>query len=179
MEYSDFPMPERYPDFPRHDQIAEYFDAYVDHFGFRDSIRFETGVEHVARRGDGTFDVRISTGESIRYDAVIVANGHHWDPRWPEPAFPGSETFAGEQMHSHYYKDESQLAGRDVVVVGMGNSAMDIAVDASYHARSTYLSARRGAHIVPKYLFGRPIDQLGGAARGPVALRSAMYRRLR
>src|SRR4051794_5189841 len=96
MEYSDFPMPERYPDFPRHDHIAEYFDSYVDHFGFRDSIRFETGVERVERRDDGVFEVRIADGDTIEYDAVIVANGHHWDPRWPEPAFPGSDTFQGE-----------------------------------------------------------------------------------
>ena len=80
----------------------------------------------------------------------MVANGHHWDPRWPEPAFPGSDTFEGEQIHSHSYTDESQLAGRDVVVLGMGNSAMDIAVDASYHANATYLAARRGAHVDPQ-----------------------------
>jgi cation diffusion facilitator CzcD-associated flavoprotein CzcO len=178
MEYSDFPMPESYPDFPRHDQIATYFDDYVDHFGFRDRIRFETGVEHVERRDGGVFEVRISTGETLEYDAVIVANGHHWDPRWPEPAFPGSDSFQGEQIHSHDYKDESQLVGKDVVVVGMGNSAMDIAVDASYHANATYLSARRGVHIVPKYIFGKPMDTLGGSELVPGPIRFAMYRKL-
>ncbi|TMM03034.1 MAG: NAD(P)/FAD-dependent oxidoreductase [Actinobacteria bacterium] len=163
MEFSDFPMPDDLPDFARHDQIAAYFDAYVDHFGFRDRIRFETGVEHVARRDDGVFEVTISTGETLEYDAVAVANGHHWDPRMPEPAFPGADTFRGEQIHSHDYKHEAQLAGKRVVVLGMGNSAMDIAVDASYHAESVVLAARRGAHIIPKYLFGKPMDQLGGA----------------
>ena len=49
MEYSDFPMPKSYPDFPHHTQIAEYFQNYVDHFGFRDRITFETGVERAAR----------------------------------------------------------------------------------------------------------------------------------
>ena len=48
MEFADFPMPKSYPDFPHHTHIAEYFDAYVDHFGFRDRITFETGVEHAA-----------------------------------------------------------------------------------------------------------------------------------
>ena len=178
MEYSDYPMPETYPDFPRHDQIAEYFDNYVDHFGFRDKIRFETGVEHVARRPDGVFEVRIQGGETLEYDAVIVANGHHWDPRFPEPAFPGSDTFEGEQLHSHYYKEESQLTGKDVVVLGMGNSGMDIAVDASYYARNTYLAARRGVHIVPKYMFGKPSDTLGGSEKVPFAVRAALFRRL-
>jgi hypothetical protein len=163
MEFSDFPMPKSYPDFPRHDHIARYFDDYVDHFGFRDRIRFGVGVEHVERLGDGRWEVRTTAGETEVYDAVIVANGHHWDPRWPEPPFPGSDTFEGEQIHSHDYKEETQIVDKDVVVLGMGNSAMDIAVDASYHSRNTYLAARRGAYVIPKYLFGKPVDQIGGA----------------
>jgi dimethylaniline monooxygenase (N-oxide forming) len=178
MAFSDFPMPEHLPDFARHDQIAAYFDAYVDHFGFRQKIAFQTGVEHVERQADGAFGVTLSTGETRTYDAVCVANGHHWDPRWPEPAFPGADTFAGEQMHSHAYVDESQLAGRKVVVLGMGNSAMDIAVDASYYAQSTYLAARRGAHVVPKYLFGRPYDQFAGSERIPAWVRWPIARAL-
>src|SRR5919107_561647 len=55
MEFADYPMPADYPDFPHHAQIAAYFDSYVDHFGFRDRIRFETGVEHVERGDDGVF----------------------------------------------------------------------------------------------------------------------------
>ncbi len=177
MQFSDFPMPKSYPDFPRHDHIAAYFDDYVEHFGFRERIRFGIGTEHVERRPDGAFDVCLSDGETHRYDAVVVANGHHWDPRWPEPPFPGSDSFKGEQIHSHSYEDESQLAGKDVVVLGMGNSAMDIAVDASYHAKSTILAARRGAHIVPKYIFGKPMDQ--GAGRNlPPAIRFPLMERL-
>jgi dimethylaniline monooxygenase (N-oxide forming) len=176
MEYSDFPMPKSYPDFPHHTQIAAYFDAYVDHFGFRDAIRFGVAVEHVGRRDDGRWDVRLSTGETEIYDAVAVANGHHWDPRPPEPPFPGHDTFAGEQLHAHHYRSEDQLAGRDVVVLGMGNSAMDIAVDASYVASRTYLAARRGAHVIPKYLFGHPIDQIGGAEWLPSWVRFPVFR---
>ncbi|WP_205696510.1 NAD(P)/FAD-dependent oxidoreductase [Conexibacter sp. SYSU D00693] len=175
MEFSDFPMPKRLPDFPRHDHIAAYFDDYVDHFGFRDRIRFRTAVEHVTPLAGGGFDVRLGTGATERYDAVVVCNGHHWDPRWPEPAFPGAAESSIEQLHSHSYTEEEQLAGKDVVVLGMGNSAMDIAVDASYHARSVYLAHRRGAHIVPKYVFGKPVDQLGGQAL-PGAIRWPVIR---
>lgn len=171
MEFSDFPMPEDLPNFARHDQIAAYFDSYVDHFGFRDRITFRTGVEHVRPLRGGGFEVGLSTGETRRYDSVLVANGHHWDPRMPEPAFPGAESFSGEQMHSHDYKDEEQLVGRTVVVLGMGNSAMDIAVDASYHADATYLAHRRGVHIIPKYVFGMPYDQIAGHERIPGWLR--------
>jgi hypothetical protein len=160
MEYSDFPMPKSCPDFPHHTHIAEYFDAYVDHFGFRDRILFETAIERAEQRADGTWLLTDSHGAAHEYDMLVVANGHHWDKRWPEPAFAGADTFEGIQMHAHDYRDNEFLAGKDVVVLGMGNSAMDIAVESSYVARSTQLSARRGAWIVPKYLFGKPLDQL-------------------
>ena len=176
MQFSDFPMPDHLPNFARHDQIAAYFDAYVDHFGFRDHITFTTGVDHVTPLAGGGFDVLLSTGETRRYDAVLVANGHHWDPRLPEPAFPGADTFTGEQMHSHHYKEEAQLAGRRVVVVGMGNSAMDIAVDASYHAEETYLAHRRGVHIIPKYVWGRPYDAIAAHELVPAAVRWPLAR---
>jgi dimethylaniline monooxygenase (N-oxide forming) len=159
MEYADFPMPKSYPDFPHHTQIARYFDDYVGHFGFRDKIRFQTGVERVAARPGGGYDVTLDSGETLPYDAVLVANGHHWDPRWPEPAFPGS--FDGEQMHSHYYVEPDGFKDKRVLVVGIGNSAMDIAVEASYLAEKVFLSSRRGAYVLPKYLFGRPLDQIG------------------
>ncbi len=58
MEYSDYPMPKDYPDFPQHDHIAAYFDDYVDHFGFRDRIKFGVEVEHVSQAEGGSFDVR-------------------------------------------------------------------------------------------------------------------------
>src|SRR3712207_3085486 len=156
MQFSDFPMPKSYPDFPHHSHIAEYFEAYVDRFGFRDRIRFETRVERAVRGADGVWELTDHRGETRLYDALLVANGHHWDPRWPEPAFPGSESFEGVQMHAHSYVDSSDLTGKNVVVLGMGNSAMDIAVEASQVASNVYLAARRGVHIIPKYLWGRP-----------------------
>src|SRR3954469_10266382 len=69
MEYSDFPMPKSYPDFPHHSQIAEYFNAYVDHFGFRDKIRFETGVERAERDArTGTWTLTLEDGSAERFD---------------------------------------------------------------------------------------------------------------
>src|SRR3954468_7532385 len=153
MEYPDFPMPKSYPDFPHHSHIARYFDDYVDHFGFRDRIRFQTPVQRAARRPDGTWELSTAGGTST-FDALLVANGHHWDPRWPEPAFPGSDTFAGVQMHAHAYVDNDLFKDRRALVLGIGNSAVDIAVEASYVAERTVLAARRGAWIVPKYMFG-------------------------
>ena len=189
MEYRTFPMPEQLPDYPSHWQIAEYFDSYVDYFGFRDKISFRTEVTLVEPVRDGgsegaSYDVTVRgrTGhgeptepETRRYEHVIVANGHHWDPRWPEPSFPGAETFPGEQIHAHYYKTPDLLEGKRVLVLGIGNSATDIAVESSRVAEETYLAMRRGAHIVPKFVFGVPTDHLtdSALARGPLKLQQA------
>jgi cation diffusion facilitator CzcD-associated flavoprotein CzcO len=180
MEFADFPMPKSFPDFPHHTHIAEYFDAYVDHFGFRERITFETGVEHAAPAADGTWEVTLDDGEVRRYDALIVANGHHWDPRWPEPGFPGTDDFAGLQLHAHDYTGEDPNFFRDtrVVVLGMGNSAMDIAVEASFSATATYLAARRGAWVIPKYVFGRPLDQISTQAGVPFRIRQRFMQTL-
>jgi dimethylaniline monooxygenase (N-oxide forming) len=174
MAYADFPMPSSYPDFPHHTHIKEYFDNYVDHFDLREHITFETGVEHARKREDGVWEIGLDTGGTREYDALIVANGHHWDPRWPEPTFPGTDTFEGTQLHAHSYVDNSIFTGKDVVVLGMGNSAMDIAVESSYVAANTYLAARKGAWIIPKYVFGKPVDQMPNNPRIPFAIRQRM-----
>lgn len=184
MEYRAFPMPEDLPDYPNHWQIAEYFDSYVDHFRFRDKITFRTEVVKVEPVGGGydvTLRARDEHGEPCEpelrhYDNVIVANGHHWDPRWPEPSFPGAESFPGEQMHAHYYKTPDVLSGKRVLVLGIGNSACDIAVESSRVADETYLAMRRGAHILPKYLLGVPTDHLTDSviARTPLRVQQTL-----
>ncbi|MBI1318044.1 MAG: NAD(P)-binding protein [Candidatus Hydrogenedens sp.] len=157
MEFDGFPMPESWPNFCRHDYVHTYFKDFCAHYGLREHIVFNTGVERCERDAEGVWNVRLSTGETRQYDALFVCNGHHWDPRWPEPAFPG--TFSGREMHAHDYRVPEEFAGKRVVVLGMGNSAMDIAVELSYLADRVFLAHRRGAHIVPKYLFGRPVDK--------------------
>jgi hypothetical protein len=165
MEYKSFPMSDEYPTYPNHAQIAHYFDTFVDSFGFRDRIRFRTEVTHVIPAEGGGWDVTVrerDTGASstTRYAAVLVANGHHWDARMPEPAFPGADTFTGAQVHSHDYKNFDGYEGKRVLVLGIGNSACDIAVETSKVSEQTFLAMRRGAHVLPKYVFGVPTDHL-------------------
>jgi dimethylaniline monooxygenase (N-oxide forming) len=172
MQFADYPMPQDYPDFPEHALIAAYFERYVDHFGFRHKIAFRTTVDHIRPLAEGGYEVRLSHGETRRYDAVAIASGHHWDPQWPEPRPPGP--FGGVELHSHAYIDPDEphaLRGKRVVVVGMGNSAMDIACELSRPdtASAVFLSARRGAHVIPHYLFGRPLDTLN-VLRPPIPL---------
>jgi dimethylaniline monooxygenase (N-oxide forming) len=181
MQYKSFPMADDLPDYPSHWQVVDYFDAYVDHFGLRELITFRAEVVKVEPLRRGGFEVTVrrrdehgdvGEPETDRYAHVVVANGHHWDPRWPEPSYPGAETFTGEQLHAHYYRTPDVLEGRRVLVLGIGNSACDIAVESSRVAEQTYLTMRRGAHIIPKYVLGVPTDRLTDSplARGPVRL---------
>ncbi|MCB1138746.1 MAG: NAD(P)-binding domain-containing protein [Leptospiraceae bacterium] len=165
MEYRDYPMPDDYPDYPSHRLIFSYFQDYARKFGLYNHIQFNTSVEHVEPEPDGTYSVSLSDGRQIHYDSVMVANGHHWSERWPDPMYPGQKNFKGIQFHAHRYVDPEKphnLVGKNVLVVGMGNSAMDIAVELSRPglARNVFLSGRRGAYVFPKYLFGKPFDKL-------------------
>jgi dimethylaniline monooxygenase (N-oxide forming) len=163
IEFDDFPLPKDSPDFPHHTQILAYFKAYAHHFGIAEGVEFNTGVQNARRLNDGTWRITLESGEVRNFEVLIVANGHHWDARWPEPPFPGH--FDGIQIHSHQYIDSfmpHDLHGKQVLVVGVGNSAMDISCELSHRGVASRLvvSTRRGAHIIPKYLFGRPIDAL-------------------
>jgi len=163
MAFKSLPMPDHFPDYPNHFQMAAYFDEFVDHFGLRERISFRTEVLKVEpAEGEWAVTVRGPGGaESCeRYRAVLVANGHHWDPRWPEPAFPGSEEFEGEQTHAHHYREADVLLGKRVLVLGLGNSATDIAVESSRIGEKTFLAVRRGAYVLPKYMNGKPIDEV-------------------
>jgi dimethylaniline monooxygenase (N-oxide forming) len=161
MAYKALPMPEHFPDYPDHFQMAAYFDEYADRFGLREKIRFRTEVVSV-EPVEGEWEVAVEGPdgrETQRYRAVLVANGHHWDPRWPEPAFPGSDEYEGEQLHAHHYREADVLRGKRVLVLGIGNSAADIAVESSRIADKTFLATRRGAYVLPKYMNGKPIDE--------------------
>src|SRR3989442_2824608 len=150
MEYSDYPMPDTYPVFPHHTQIAEYFNNYVEHFGVKQYIRFHTTVTSATPLDDGGWEITLHDGSKHRYRALLVANGHHWDPRWPEPPFPGH--FDGSVIHSHYYKTPDAYVDKHELVLGFGNSAMDIAVEVSRVSVMTNLAGRGGFHILPKFI---------------------------
>ncbi len=161
ISFRDFPMPDRYPDYPHHTHIFEWLRDYADAFALRDRIRFNTRVQRAERDSGGGWQITLEDGERAHFDALLVCNGHHWDPRYPD--FPGS--FDGPQIHSHDYIDPStplDLYGKRVLVVGIGNSAVDIVSELARKTVSdtVFLSTRSGAYVVPKYIFGKPTDQV-------------------
>jgi cation diffusion facilitator CzcD-associated flavoprotein CzcO len=156
-EFPDFPMPGSYPDYPNHAQALEYLRAYAKAFGLYDHIRFGQVVERAERVEGGGWRVTFGGGATRDCAGLIVAAGIHWVPNTPE--VPGR--FEGEAIHSCRYKTPEIFRGKRVLVVGAGNSGCDIAVEAAQHAERTFLSVRRGYYYIPKYAFGRPIDQIG------------------
>jgi dimethylaniline monooxygenase (N-oxide forming) len=157
--FSDFPMPANYPDYPRHSDIYAYFERAIDHFGLRPHLRLGCGVSRVAPAADETWDVTLSNGQTRRYNAVVVANGHHNEPHIP--AFPN--TFARNAIHSRDYRYREPNAGKRVVMVGFGNSGSQIAVDVSFAAEQTFLAIRRGGWLLPHYIWGLPIHKVMSA----------------
>ncbi|MGV3564343.1 MAG: flavin-containing monooxygenase [Nocardioides sp.] len=160
LSFKDFPMPEEYPDFPHHTQIKAYLDSYAEAFGLLQRIRFQNGVEKATPLPGGGWSLQLQDGSTDEVELLVVANGHHWDPRTAE--FPGE--FTGESIHSHHYIDPEtplHLKGKRILVVGLGNSAADISVELSSRSleNTVYLSTRSSAWIVPKYAYGLPADK--------------------
>lgn len=163
LSFKDFPMPPHYPDFPHHSEVHAYLKEYAEKFGLRQHIRFNTRVQKAERLPQGGWRLTLANGAQEYFDALLVGNGHHWHPNWPTPAYPGK--FDGTQIHSHDYIDPTEplnLVGKRVLVVGIGNSAVDIVSELARKgvAEKVYISTRSGAYIMPKYLFGKPIDQV-------------------
>jgi cation diffusion facilitator CzcD-associated flavoprotein CzcO len=160
---SDYAMPSDWPTFPSHEQVREWWEGYVDHFGFRDRIQHETEV--VAARPLEPTGWRVElrgadgTTREERYDALLACTGSYWDPRMPD--LPG--IFEGEVLHTLHYRDPERpiaMQGRRVLVVGIGNTGCEIACEiAKAGAESVHLSARSGNWIMPKYRNGRPLAE--------------------
>jgi cation diffusion facilitator CzcD-associated flavoprotein CzcO len=151
-EFSDFPMPDSYPDFPSQRQMGDYYKLYTETFGLRPHIEFNTKVTAVRPRTDELWDVELAGGEQRVYKGVLVCNGHHWHKRFP--TYPGE--FTGEYIHSKDFKSPEQLAGKRVLVIGGGNSACDVVSEAARVSETAHLSLRRGYWMTPKTVFGKP-----------------------
>jgi uncharacterized NAD(P)/FAD-binding protein YdhS len=151
-EFSDFPMPADFPDFPSRQQMCDYLRLYADTFDLRVNIQFKTKIVMVRPAEGELWEIETANGECRIYKGVLVCNGHHWDRRFP--SYEGN--FTGEYIHSKDYHSPEQLAGKKVLVIGGGNSACDIVSEAARVAQSAHLSLRRGYWFLPKTLFGKP-----------------------
>ncbi len=178
--YADLEMPKSWPAYLHHTQVFEYLSKYAEAFGLREQISFRHEVLHAVPDDEHWLvTVReLASGDesTTRYRAVIVASGHHWDPNLPLHDGP----FSGETLHAQSYRTPDRFLGKDVVVVGVGNTGADIASELSWHANSVTLSTRSGAHVLPRYVFGRPLDSFSTrrSSQLPLGVQRAAYRAL-
>ncbi len=152
--YSDFPMPADYPDYPSHQQVLAYFQAYTEKFGLEKYIRFNTEVVQAEEAAGSGWRLRLGDGTVAEFDALVVANGHHAVPRHPA----WKDDFKGLYLHSHAFKNNRGFEGKRILVVGAGNSGCDCAVETSRVATQVDISVRSPQYIIPKFLLGKPTD---------------------
>jgi len=156
--FPDFPMPDDYPDYPSHRQILDYLRSFADRYDLRGVITTDCGVESAEWTGS-QWHLTLQNGEARVFDHLVCANGTQWKPAWPD--IPG--TFAGDLSHSVEHWSSERFRGKRVLVIGAGNSGVDIACDAAQTADHAVLSMRRGYHVVPKHIFGQPVDVFASA----------------
>lgn len=173
-EYADFPFPPEVADYPSHDELRTYFQAYAAHFNLYPFIEFNTLVEECTRINDKCWEVKTSSKGKQKVEVftdLVVCNGHHWKPKLP--SYPG--TFTGEFLHSHQYKKAAPFTNKNVLVIGGGNSACDVAVETSRVSAKTTISWRRGYRILPKFIMGKPADVFALRMRFlPIRLRNLL-----
>ncbi|KAG0053193.1 Cyclopentanone 1,2-monooxygenase (CPMO) [Gryganskiella cystojenkinii] len=171
MTFSDYAIPSDWPTYLPNKKVAQYFDMYADHFNLKRYIRFGTKVVEVRELHDDmkrwlvrSHPVAAAADNSHQeiteetFDYVMMCSGHHWKPRYP--TFQGMDAsdpkhFTGEQLHSHFYRQADAYRDKNVLVVGLGNSAVDLAVELSMNQSQVYLSCRRGAWLITAYFFRR------------------------
>ena len=175
-EFKEFPMADDVATYPHHREMKRYFQQYAAHFGLYEHYEFSTRVVQVLRDGDEWLVTTEANGEEQcrRFTGVLIANGTLHTPNLP--TLPGR--FDGELMHSSEYRHPSCFDGKRVLVVGCGNSACDIAVDAVHRAASVDMSVRRGYYFLPKFIGGKATDSIGGKIKLPRALKQKVDDRL-
>ncbi|XP_072494289.1 flavin-containing monooxygenase 5-like [Notamacropus eugenii] len=164
--YSDYPFPDNYPNYLHNSKMMEYLQTYAKHFGLLKYIHFLSKVCSVKKHSDfsstGQWDVVVDIDgkqESYIFDGIMVCTGRYSYPNLPLKDFPGIKKFKGPYLHRWEYKNPEKFLGKRIVVIGIGNSAADIACELSHMAKQVFLSTRRGAWIWTRvWDNGKPMD---------------------
>lgn len=153
-QFTDHPMPQDYPAYPRHSLFYRYLNEIAETNGLQEATRFDSKVTEMKPAGDG-WRLAFEDGGSAEYEMVILCNGLLGKPVLPAIA----DDATCESFHAVEYKSPSTFTGKRVLIVGGGNSGCDIAVDATKTAERVFHSTRRGYHYMPKFIDGRPTQE--------------------
>jgi dimethylaniline monooxygenase (N-oxide forming) len=160
--FIDFPFEAGTPLYPNAARMERYFCDYAAHFQLTSRIRFNTRVKAVVPEGEG-YRLETEAGASEHFDGVVVATGHQSVPRHP----PQVQGFGGRYLHAHEYREPEPFMGERVLVIGPGNSGVDIAADVCSVTSMTWLSARSPVLIMPRLMFGVPQSRILGKFERP------------
>lgn len=171
------PIPRRFGRWVARDDVVRYLEKYAEYH----ELEVVTGVEvsRVEAAADGSgWLLRATGGRELTGSAVVVATGYNHTPHVPD--WPGREDFTGELLHAGQYRNPAPYAGRDVLVVGVGNTGAEIAVDlVEGGASRVRLAVRTAPHIVRRSTAGWAAQFTAIAVRHlPVALVDRLARPL-
>ena len=166
--FSDLDFDATTQTFPDHVDMHRYLVRYAGHFGVKPHIRFNSRVMQIRPAFDPAreppkWEVELADGLVAAFDAVIVATGHLTQPLHA----PELQKFGGEYLHAHDYKAPEPFVGKRICVVGIGNSACDIASDVCVTSPRCALVARSGVLILPKLMFGRAFTDITAQIQRP------------
>lgn len=153
--FKDFPFPDDGPLYPNTAQMEAYFNAYAQQHDLMRRIRFRSEVDRIDSERDKIVVV-LASGERLLFDGIVIASGHQSIPRDP----PEIEGFTGDYVHSHAYRIPDAYAGKRVLVVGLGNSGVDIAADICPVTDMTFIAVRSPVLVMPRMMFGVPQSRI-------------------
>lgn len=165
--YSDFPFQEDYPNYMSQRKFWNYLQEFVKHFDLLKYIQFRTTVCSITKHPDfsktGQWDIVTETeGKQDRavFDAVMICTGHFLNPHLPLESFPGIHKFKGQILHSQEYRIPEGFQDKHILVIGLGNTGGDIAVELSRTAAQVLLSTRTGAWVLSRSDGGYPYNMM-------------------
>ncbi|PIN03224.1 Flavin-containing monooxygenase [Handroanthus impetiginosus] len=151
-------FPTNFPKYPSKNQFVDYFKAYAKQFEidprFNETVRFAKYDEMC-----GLWRVRTVTGDEYICKWLVVASGENTEKVMPE--FQGMDEFSGNVMHVCDYKSGEAYTGKRVLVVGSGNSGMEVSLDLCHHNAIPSMVVRDSVHVLPREIFGKSTFELG------------------
>jgi cation diffusion facilitator CzcD-associated flavoprotein CzcO len=147
------PFPEEYPLYVPRLDLIKYYEDYAREFKIQP--HFNHSVTSVKKDGN-TWTVTCSNGKTFTAERVVIATGANHIPQRPQ--WPGEEQYEGKLIHSRNYKNADPFLGQKVLIVGMGNTGAEIALDLAEHDIDTTISVRSPVTIVPRDVFGNPVQ---------------------
>ncbi len=145
------PYPADYPTYVSRLQLVEYMEQYANQFNIHPL--FNQPVQRIRRTPDGTWEVQTPT-DTFLVNNVVVSTGYNRIPNQPE--LPGMRDFRGVIWHSHDYRNGAPFCDENVLVVGMGNTGAELALDLLEHGARPTISVRGPVSIVRRDMFGKP-----------------------